>query len=417
MKKFILPNIGEGIETVSISEVLVKENQSIKKDDPILLVETDKASMEIPVDCSGIIGKILVNVGDLISPGQSILEISENNEVLTKEESETSDIKTSLENISDKIEEIIEPVQTSRINQKTTNENPYATPSIRKLARELGCDISNIVGSGLNKRITKEDVYNFVKEIPNHNKQSQSQTTSNHSMDYFAKFGLVEKIDLSTIQLASLKHLHSSWNNIPHVTQFDETDITELDKIVRTLKKINKSKNTKVSYLPFFIKTISYILKELNIFNTTLTLDGKSLIQKHYINVGFAVDSPKGLLVPVIKNIDKKSIKEITIAFNKLLTKTRAGKLTPNDMSGGCITISSLGNIGGKYFTPIINSPEVSILGISPIEIKPIFKNNKFIARKVLPISLSYDHRVVNGADAAKFTSLFSQIIENPSKL
>tara|TARA_B100000029_G_scaffold381871_1_gene377036 strand:- start:3040 stop:4296 length:1257 start_codon:yes stop_codon:yes gene_type:complete len=418
MKDFILPNIGEGIETVSISEILVKENQSLSKDDTIMLVETDKASMEIPIDCTCTIEKVLVKTGDLISPGQPILKIS-------NIDSEIQDNKEDIENIVNvpteekhqnkkinKSNDISKPI--NKIQVKSTDKI-HASPSIRKLARELGCDLDNIVGSGLNNRITKSDLYNHIKG--NNSQKPIIQNTNDNLMEKLSKWGLVEKKDLNSVAITSAEHLHNSWNTIPHVTQFDKADVTELYKLIKTLKSLNKNEDTKVSYIPFFMKISSYILKEINIFNSSLNSDNKSLIQKHYINIGFAVDSPKGLLVPVIKNINKKSIKKITIEFNSLVLKARKGQLTLDDMSGGCFTISSLGNIGGKYFTPIINSPEVAILGISPIQTEPILKNNKFIARKMLPISLSYDHRVINGADAAKFTKLFSELIQRPAEL
>ena len=384
-----------------------------------MVVETDKASIEIPIDCSCTVEKILVKSGDLISPGQSILKISSDN-LNIKETEEKFDKKAdiveeakyenNLENISDTTIDPIDKIQ------KKSNIKIHASPSIRKLARKLGCDLENILGSGLNNRITKDDVYNHLNNNNSSNKLI-NQDLNDGLMDNLSKWGLVEKRELNSTQTASADHLYNSWNTIPHVTQFDKADVTELYKLVKTLKSLNKNKDTKVSYIPFFMKVVSYILKKFIIFNSSLNKDKKSLIQKHYINIGFAVDSPKGLIVPVIKDLDKKSIKDITIEFNKLVLKARGGKLTIDDMSGGCFTISSLGNIGGQYFTPIINSPEVAILGISPIQTELILKNDKFIARKMLPISLSYDHRVINGADAAKFTDLFSKLIQHPTEL
>ena len=414
MIDFILPEIGEGIETVSVSEILVKENDVIKKDDSILLVETDKASMEIPIDIDGKVINILISIGDLISPGQKILEIESNATISEK----------TIENEKDTIEEEKKEQEdekeiqnkSSEIEINISNTESHSSPSIRKLARELGCDINKIKGSGKNNRITKEDLFNSIKS--DSNKESYSIETNDNLFNDLSKWGLVEKIKLNSIRHTSAKRLTNSWKSTPHVTQFHEADITELDKIIKILKKVNTSKKAKVSYIPFFIKAVGKILSEFPIFNTSFNSDdNKSIIQKHYYNIGIAVDTKEGLLVPVIKNINDKSVKSIAIELTDLIDKARNGKLSIQEMSGGCITISSLGNIGGNYFTPIINPPEVSILGISTIKIKPIYKNKKFIPRKILPISLSYDHRVINGADAAKFTSRFADLISNPSKL
>jgi pyruvate dehydrogenase E2 component (dihydrolipoamide acetyltransferase) len=418
--EFILPNIGEGIETMSISEILVKENQTVKAEQSVLLVETDKASMEIPIDRSCTIKKILVNVGDLISPGQNILEIEDVNTPKVNKD-------TIIENIDNKQNIIENDQHTSKEKNNTNSQNESikksnkgyrASPTIRKLARELNCNIDEVIGTGPNNRILKDDIYNHLHKNPiEENSDNQEMSKSKTLFNAMSKYGMVEKIQLNSIQSITSDRLYNSWRSIPHVTQFDEVDITELDRIVKILKKVNKHEDSKVSYLPFFIKAVAIILEKLNKFNSSLDEDNKSILQKQYYNIGIAVDTPKGLLVPVIKNVNTKSIKSITIEFNKIVKKARENKLTIEEMSGGCITISSLGNIGGNFFTPIINPPEVSILGISKIYIKPVLINNSFKARKVLPISLSYDHRVINGADAANFTVLFSKLIENPSKL
>ena len=420
MTDFILPEIGEGIETVSVSEILVKENDVVKKDDSILLVETDKASMEIPIDVDGKIINILISTGDLISPGQKILEIESNTtaseETIENEEKTIEEEKKEKTIEEEKKDEKEIQNESSETENNISNTESHSSPSIRKLARELGCDINKIKGTGKNNRITKEDLLNSIQS--DSNKESHHIEINDNLFNDLSKWGLVEKIKLNSIRHTSAKRLTNAWKSIPHVTQFDETDITELDKIIKILKKVNTSKKAKVSYIPFFIKAVGKILSEFPIFNTSFNSgDNKSIIQKHYYNIGIAVDTKEGLLVPVIKNINDKSVKSIAIELTDLVDKAKNGKLTIEEMSGGCITISSLGNIGGNYFTPIINPPEVSILGISSIKIKPIYKNKKFIPRKILPISLSYDHRVINGADAAKFTSRFSDLISNPSKL
>ena len=397
--KFILPDIGEGIDTMSITEILVKKGEKIKNDTPVLLVETDKASMEIPIDCDCIIIEILVKEGDLISPGQPIMDIDKVNgkEGVLSSENENKDI-SELEDTKDieETKEVEEEIVPNNEKVDTdSNTKTHATPSIRKLARELNVNIEDI--NSKNQRITEKDVYEYIKKSESHTKKETNLS------DTLSKWGLVQEIKLTSNQIKTGNKLHQSWNSIPHVTQFDES--------------VNKNPVSKVSYIPFFIKAVSLILQKFKIFNSSLNTDKKSIIQKHYCNIGFAMDTDEGLVVPVIKDVDKKSIKTITIEFNQLINKAREKKLTLDDISGGCFTISSLGNIGGKFFTPIINPPEVAILGISEINTKPILKNKKFIPRKVLPLSLSYDHRVINGADAAKFTKMFSEIIENPEKL
>ncbi len=425
---FKLPEIGEGINTVSVIEILVKENQSIDKGDNILLVETDKASMEIPIDLSGKIDSIFVKVGDLIAPGQKILSIKTSTEKQKSKVQNNDQIENEIE--EEKIEEEInEKVETEKKveeqneieidnidaehadSTKETKIMNHASPSIKKLARELGCQLKNITGTGPNSRITKDDVYNYIK-VSEKNKASK-----NNLLENLSKWGNVERKKMNSIQSTGAKRLSESWKTIPHVTQFDEVDITNLDKVIKILKKVNKDKNIKVSYIPFFIKAICQILKEIPIFNTSIDDNEINYIQKDYYNIGVAVNTDEGLLVPVIKNANKKSIKKLTIELITLVEKAKNGSLTLEEMSGGCFTISSLGNIGGKYFTPIINPPEVAILGISKIDIKPMFKEGNFLPKKMLPISLSYDHRIINGVDAANFTNLFGKLIKTPSKL
>ena len=426
MNFFKLPHIGEGIENVVIIEILVMENDSVSKNDPILLVETDKASMEIPIDLNCKIEKVLVNIGDSVSPGQNILEILSED---SNQNSLTSDSKESftnpLESGSKEFPDINTNIQKENpikqnndisemhINKK--NNTSHASPSIRKLARELGCEINNIIGTGPNNRIVKQDVYNYLQ---NSNLENNESAKKSNLYDSLSQHGDIEKKQLNSIRKTAAKKLLNASNTIPHVTQFDEVDITELDKIVKLLKKVNTDTNAKVSFIPFFIKAACKILKEIPIFNASFnTDDNQSFINKKYYNIGVAVNTENGLVVPVIKNVDKKSIKKITIELNILIKKARDGKLSLDEMSGGCLTISSLGNLGGTNFTPIINPPESSILGISKIQIKPIYMNNKFVARKILPIALSYDHRVINGADAVSFTNLFSKLINEPSEL
>jgi len=412
METFNLPDIGEGIKEVKITEVSVSENLSVKKNDLIMIVESEKASMEITANFTGVISKISVKNGQTICPGDKILSYSDEKQIILKDNKK---IKKDIFEFEDKIVDKTDNTSNKIIN-KTNN---HASPSVRKLARELDCNLENIIGTGRKGRITEKDVYNFAKEgkLVEIDKKEVESESDDINFNDLSKWGVVEKIKLNNIKKITAKRLHKSWNEIPHVTQFDEADITELSKIIKTLKKINKNPKIKISYIPFYIKCISRILKELPIFNSSLSNNGNFLLQKQYYNIGVATDTERGLVVPVLKNIDKKSIKSITQELTTIVYKAKEKRLTIDDMSGGCFTISSLGSISGKFFTPIINPPEVAILGISRFEITPKLINNKFKARKILPISLSYDHRVIDGADAARFTKLFAEIISNPNIL
>ena len=405
---FNLPDIGEGIKDVTVTDVLVKENQKLNKNDNVIIVESEKTSMEIPVDVNGEIEKIHISKGSVISPGDLILSLktevdTTNDKIELIEPSELKSKSNDVEIVEGNKEDIIED-----------NNVIYASPSVRKLARELNCNLSEIKGTGKNGRITLDDVKN--------NKNNLFDTIVSENTDKVdtifnscSKWGMCEKIRLNNVKKTTGNRLHDSWSSIPHVTQFDECDITELDKIRNIIK--NNDKSSKVSFVSFFIKAAAIGLRDLPIFNTSLSDSKEYMIQKNYYNIGVAVDTDRGLVVPVIKNVDKKSIKQINKELLLLINKAKNKLLTIDDMSGGCFTITSLGGIGGKFFTPIINPPEVAILGISKIDIKPLFINNKFKARKILPISLSYDHRIIDGAAAANYTNLFSNLISTPKLL
>ena len=417
---FNLPDIGEGIKDVTVTDVLVKENQKLNKNDNVIIVESEKTSMEIPVDVSGEIKKIHISKGSVISPGDLILSLktevdTTNDKIELIEPSELKNKSNNVEIIEGNKEDIIENNKKGIIEDNIEDNNViYASPSVRKLARELNCNLSEIKGTGKNGRITLDDVKNnknnlFDTIVPENTDKVDTIFNS------CSKWGMCEKIRLNNVKKTTGNRLHDSWSSIPHVTQFDECDITELDKIRNIIK--NNDKSSKVSFVSFFIKAAAIGLRDLPIFNTSLSDSKEYMIQKNYYNIGVAVDTDRGLVVPVIKNVDKKSIKQINKELLLLINKAKNKLLTIDDMSGGCFTITSLGGIGGKFFTPIINPPEVAILGISKIDIKPLFINNKFKARKILPVSLSYDHRIIDGAAAANYTNLFSNLISTPKLL
>ena len=415
---FNLPDIGEGIKDVTVTDILVKENQELNENDNIIIVESEKTSMEIPIDTSGKVKKIHINIGSKISPGNLILSLySGNLDTIPKEE--INNLKEEKKDFDDKKiqEDVIESNQ--KIDKSNNLENTnivYTSPSVRKLARELNCNLNEIKGTGKNGRITLEDVKNNKNNLSDISLDFDNKIENVDGIyNSCSKWGLCEKIRLNNIKTTTGKRLHQSWSSIPHVTQFDECDITELDKIRNIIK--NKDKHSKVSFISFFVKAAAIGLRDLPLFNTSLSETKDYMIQKNYYNIGVAVDTNRGLVVPVIKNVDKKSIKQINTELLVLIDKAKNKGLTIDDMSGGCFTITSLGGIGGKFFTPIINPPEVAILGISKMDIKPVFIKNKFKARKILPISLSYDHRIIDGAAAATFTNLFSKLISSPELL
>ena len=451
----VLPELGEGIDSVEITDILTNKGSSVKVDDIILVVESDKASMEIPVKESGTVTDVLVSKGDSIKPGDTIIVVDskENQTDKTKDaelkpilEETLSQEDTLKETISEKnvSEEIItkpDKSDSSLNRESSTKKNKsiinfdnsrgvIATPSVRKLARELGCNLNQIIGSGKNNRITKEDVLEHVKitlkndpvksneDSFEEKKETIPKEISNPQIDEnrFLEFGSVEKISFNKIRSITAKRMINAWTSIPHVTHFDEIEIDHILNLKKDIELITKSK--KVSILTFITHALVKTLSVMKRFNSTADIDNEILIIKNYINLGIAVDTPGGLVVPNIKNIEKKSIKDINSLIIKLSNKARSKKLTPRDLSQGTFTISSLGGIGGRFFTPIINHPEVSIMGISQAYTKIKLDSNNFpIKAKVLPFSLSYDHRVIDGAEAARFCNLFKDNLKNLSSV
>ena len=423
MADILLPELGEGITSVEISEVLVKKGDTVKVDDPIIVVETEKASMEIPTTESGTIENVQVEKGGAISPGDVIISI-------TGDEDQAEAVDETSPHIAESAEprDIVKTEPTTPyITAATPDVKPplpstseigkpvLASPSVRRFARELGCDLKLVTGSGPKGRITQEDVQEYIKGRLAGGAPGGSALpiiAPGQDLD-FSKWGEVDIQPLNKIKKITGKRLQQAWQAIPHVTQFDKADITKLDKLRLHLKKVNKDESVKVSFLPFFIKAVSILLKEMPQFNSSLDGSNENIVLKKYINIGVAVDTPNGLVVPVIKDANEKSIKELARELTTLSSKARDKKLLPADMEGGCFTISSLGGIGGTYFTPIVNPPEVAILGISRSTSEPVFMEGKLRKRLILPFALSYDHRLIDGAAAARFTSNFGQLLSN----
>ena len=416
LKDIILPDLGEGIDGAEVSEISISIGDTVKEGDTIVVLESDKASMEIPSDYDGQIKEILIASGDEVHIGQVLFKIESEDSV--KKESKTDIV--SKENVEDEVEK---PAQSTKkmatpptLSQQISNDKIFASPGVRRLARELEINLLHISGTGAKGRITKDDLNNHIKsQIAN---QRGTAISINKETD-FSKWGEVEEIKLSKIKKITGQRLQQAWQSIPHVTQFDRADITKLDQTRKVMNKDLSGNKTKVTFLPFLMKAAVQILKTMPDFNSSLNHSAETLIVKKYFNIGIAVDTPTGLLVPVIRNVDKKTIDDLSLELVELSKKARSKKLKPEDMTGGTFTISSLGGIGGTYFTPIINPPEVAILGISKSRWEKIYNHKKQVssAKYLMPFSLSYDHRIIDGAAAAKFTGSFANAIENLSFL
>ena len=452
MKKILLPELGEGINDVEIRDVLVNEGESIEKNQSILILETDKASMEIPSDYSGIVSKVYVKSGDNISPNDHIIDIKDgktdiqpnkespkdkldepSNEIINNDDQEQI-INNNERIVSDS--QLNQPIMPSPIKKEFTT-SVLASPSTRKLARELGCDINLVSGTGDKGRISKNDVLNYIN-LANNNSSIKSEdlrkilkdeiatfkndilndisTKENkkiNSHEDYSKWGPTESIKLNKIKLATAKNMSNSWSNIPQVTQFENADITNLYKMYKKIKLSNKDSNIKVSLIPFYMKVITQALDEFPNLNSSLNETQDAIILKKYVNIGVAVDTDTGLVVPVIKNCQKKTVKELNIELSNIADKAKKGNLHINDISGGSITISSLGGIGGTNFTPIVFEPQVAILGFSKASYQLTQHKNTFLKRLILPFSLTYDHRVIDGAEAVRFTSKVSKLLSS----
>ena len=420
-----LPELGEGITSVEISDVLVTKGDSIKLDDPIIVVETEKASMEIPTIEGGVVESVQVEKGGTISPGDVIILIE--GEGQTESPIKENDNETEIvESVQNEISKAPTPKQAepTPIEKSVPAQSPQlgkpvlASPSVRRFSRELGCDLKLVNGSGPKGRITQEDVQEYIKGRLAGGSTGKVLPFFAPGQDLdFSKWGEVDIQPLNKIKKITGSRLQQAWQAIPHVTQFDKCDITKLEKLRKHLKKVNNDSEIKVSLIPFFIKAVGILLSEMPQFNTSLDGSNENLVLKKYINIGVAVDTPNGLVVPVIKNANEKSIKALAKELTILSCKARDKKILPADMKGGCFTISSLGGIGGTYFTPIVNPPEVAILGISRSANEPVFMEGKFRRRLMLPFTLSYDHRVIDGAAAARFTTAFGQLLSNLEKI
>ena len=434
-QKIVIPDIG-AFDDVDVIEVLVNVGDIIKTDDPLLTLETEKASMDIPATTSGVIKELKIQVGDKVKEG-SLIGLIEADNFSEQQSNKNEETKATEEKITEKL--ISEPTRPSqepptKIKPKESplpigesslvdeDKLSHASPSTRKFARNLGVNLAYINGSGPKNRILVEDIQAYVKQEMSkpraENIGNQFAPIPMPNID-FKKFGDIETKPLSKIKKISGANLHRNWVTAPHVTQFDNADITDLEVFRKNMQKEADKKGVKLTLLAFLIKACVNALKEYPIFNSSLSPDGESLIFKNYYNIGFACDTPDGLVVPVVKDVFKKDVLEIAEDLSILSSKARERKLKMDEMQGGTFSISSLGGIGGTKFTPIINCPEVAILGVSRSAMQPIYNKEKkeFEPRLILPLSLTYDHRVVDGADGARFTSHLEMMLSDVRRL
>ncbi|PHR64765.1 MAG: dihydrolipoyllysine-residue acetyltransferase [Idiomarina sp.] len=439
-----VPDIGEDGE-VDVIEVLVSEGDEISAEDGLITLETDKATMDVPSPEAGVVKSVEVKVGDKVKQGSLVIKLEVAGEPVSDTASAGSDTQSQGSADAEKSPAKADSAESGKSEDKSADRKPpvpdhpldkkskaeglaYASPAVRRLAHEFGVDLNKVKGSGRKERILKEDVQEYVKY-----ELSRPKATASSGVDQgagglqviappkvdFSKFGEIEEVPLTRIQKISGPNLHRNWVTIPHVTQFDEADITELEAFRKQENELQAKKKdgVKITPLVFIMKAVAKALREYPVFNSSLADDGEHLIMKKYVHIGIAVDTPNGLVVPVIRDVDKKGIYELSDELLEISAKARDGKLKAQDMQGGCFSISSLGGIGGTAFTPIVNAPDVAILGVSKSEMKPKWNGKDFEPRLMLPLSLSYDHRVIDGAVAARFSVYLSAVLSDIRKL
>jgi pyruvate dehydrogenase E2 component (dihydrolipoamide acetyltransferase) len=466
MSEFILPNLGDGVAQGDVLKVLVKPGDAIKIDQPVLELETDKATIEVPSNVEGKVTEIKVKAGDKVKPGQAVLilegasgansangangasgakaeapkqeaapapqapkaqqapEAPESPEA-DKAPEVTERPRASVTNIASGRPQTAAPAAPPPVAQSHVTAAP-AAPSVRRLAREIGVDVTQVPGTGPAGRITQDDVKEFAKRVMNslgsNGQAAAASGTARAGMvgpalPDFAKWGEIERKPMSGIRRKTAEHLSHAWNAIPHVTQFDKADITALEQVRKKYRDEAEKAGGNLTVTAVAAKVVASALKAFPQFNASVDQAGESIVYKKYINVGIAVDTENGLLVPVLRNVDQKNLIQLSVEIQQLADKAKARKLSLDEMSGGSMSISNLGGIGGTAFTPIVNWPEVAILGISRGVFEPVWDGNQFQPRQMLPLSLSYDHRLIDGADAIRFLRWVAEALENPFAL
>ncbi len=417
-----VPDIGSSGKA-RVIELYVKPGDHIEADQSLLTLESDKASMEIPSPATGVVESVAIKLNDEVGTGDLILTLKvQGAAAATPAPAAAPTTPTEPTKAATPAEADRKPAPTAQTEAAKPVGAPsrdgakvHAGPAVRQLAREFGVELAAVTGSGPKGRILKEDVQQYVKSMLQQGPQTAAASGGAGippipAVD-FSKFGEIEEVEMSRLMQIGAANLHRSWLNVPHVTQFESADITELEAFRVAQKVAAEKAGVKLTVLPLLLKACAHLLRELPDFNSSLAPSGKALIRKKYVHVGFAVDTPDGLMVPVIRNVDQKSLLQLAGEAAELAEKARTKKLSPDAMQGACFTISSLGHIGGTGFTPIVNAPEVAILGVSKATMQPVWDGSAFQPRLMLPLSLSYDHRVINGAAAARFTKRLSELL------
>ncbi len=417
-----VPDIGA--DSAEVIELCVAAGDEVAEGDSLIVLETDKASMEVPSPLAGKVLSLSIQVGDQASQGTPILEL----EVQAKSQAPAKPAAASpaphapaapaASGVTAPQPELPTPLQTSASDSDGEKDSVYAGPAVRRLAREFGVSLNDVKGSGPRNRILKEDLQNYVKSrLAGKSSTSVSSGSGIPPVPEvdFSKFGEIEARPLTGMEKATAVNMHRSWVNVPHVTQFDEADISDLEDFRAAMKAEAEVKGVKLTPMPFLLKACAAALRDVPRFNASV--QNGEWVQKHYIHIGMAVDTPAGLLVPVIRDVDKKSVWELSAEIAELAEKAKNRKLKPSEMQGGCFTISSLGNIGGTGFTPIVNAPELGILGVSKMAVKPVWSGSEFTPRKMLPLCLSYDHRGINGGDAGRFMTHLVAVLGDVRRL
>lgn len=432
-----VPDLG-GSDSVECIEVCVAVGDEVGEGDSLVVLESDKASMEIPSPSAGKVLEIKLKEGDKVSEGDALVLLEVAGASATSGAKQESQPSAPASDASSKASEAkapetkAEPQQAAPAKETSLpaaqtlsadeagGASVYAGPSVRKLARQLGVDLNKLKPSGPRGRFTNDDVRSYVKQVledvGSGKVSSGSGIPAIPEVD-FAQFGDIEMVKMSKIAKLTRDNMSRSWLNVPHVTQFDDADITELEEFRKSMKAEAEKRGVKLTPLPFLLKAAAAALEAEPSFNVSLHADGEHMVKKNYIHIGVAVDTPMGLMVPVIRDVNKKGLWELAAESAEIAAKARAGKLMPRDMQGGCFTISSLGSIGGNGFTPIVNAPEVAIMGVSKAQVKPVWNGSEFVPRNMLPLSVSYDHRAINGADCGRFFTYMVSVLSDIRKL
>lgn len=411
-----VPDLGTDDE-VEIIEIHVSAGDSVSADDSLITLESDKAAMEVPAPEAGEVEELLVKVGDKVKTGDNILKMKVSGGAASSAATAPAKEAPTDKPASEPAPEPSPAPAKKSASSGSTSPSPspsgkvYAGPAVRKLARELGVDLSQVPGSGAKSRIVKEDIHEFVKSRINNTSAAAAPGLPVIEDIDFSQFGEIEKVDRSKLDKITAANMHRNWSLVPHVAQFNEADVTDLEEFRAELKGEAEKRGTRITFLPFLLKACAKALAEYPQFNVSLHSSGEYLIQKKYCHIGVAVATPAGLVVPVIRDVDKKTIWELAAEVLEMTDKAKNRKLKPRDMQGACFTISSLGAIGGTGFIPIVNAPEVAILGVSKTTIKPVYIDGEFKPRKMLPVTLAYDHKAVNGVDGGLFADYLVRLL------